>query len=586
MSKHADYLIVRNGTYYYKRRVPSELRDRPIFKGQEFFQRSLGVKTLKDARQKAVTLGYDDLFEKSRFMPQRQPRLVVLSHQMLEQIAASRYEKNLETLQNLRLGEPEEVREELDDYAIRLCADLNSPTGGLNARESLRRELDQVHRIEAEWIAKRLGIEPDAGTVKQLSDVLLDVEIKTQMTRADFAMGHSFPTHTGVVSSTSAKIPMRKEAFWRFPDVAEAAMKQNPPGASWEHKIRVAAQMLDTHVGQKPIHKITEMHIRDFMDELQFMPANRQQRFPGLNPMQAIQANRALEKPYKAISPNTARDNYLAVLKLVFTYARQRNIVSENPCKEVFVKGATKSKGKKKPNPFTISELNAIFQKPIFTGVKSTTHSNQSGDLILDDHRKWVPLLMLFTGARPSEVAQLAVTDIKNDNGIPYICILTEYDPSDPDDDRDFIVSHKTENAARYIPIHPCLVNVGFLDYVQRMQATGEVRLFPEWKLSPDKKKLYSSDSWVRNFNEKVIPSVTTRRPKPTLYSFRHTWKTQMAIHKVPPQYQNQLLGHAQLGMDDHYLGRMGIEHTYNAIKDIVFDGLFLDHLTRTGAKS
>ncbi|WP_392353757.1 site-specific integrase [Brevundimonas sp. LF-1] len=245
----------------------------------------------------------------------------------------------------------------------------------------------------------------------------------------------------------------------------------------------------------------------------------------------------------------------------------------------MFVKGASKSKGRRKANPFAVHELNALFRWPIFTGAKSSTQVNSPGYVIIDDHRKWVPLVMLFTGARPSEVAQLTVDDIKEEDGYPYISILTEYDPDDPDDERDFIVSHKTENAARKIPIHPDLERLGFLKYVERMKARREERLFPEWKLSSDPRKLYSSDSWVRNFNDKIILGVIQGKPKPTLYSLRHTWKTQMAIHKVPPQYQNQLLGHAQQGMDEHYLGRLGIEHTYNAIKDIKFEGLDLSHL-------
>ncbi len=310
MSKHYDYLRLREGIYYYRRRVPKALRDKPIFNGQETFLRSLEVRTLKEARLKAAILGYDDLFEKSRATPEVKNPKVVLTHQMLEQIGASRYEKNLETLQSSRLMEPEVVREELDEYAVRLSADLNSPSHSSNAREGLRHEMSQAHQIEAEWIANRLGIEPNATAIKQLSDLLLDVEIKTQMTRADFAMGHSLPTHKGIIASGTAKSPTRKESYWRFTDVAEAALEQNPTEASWEHKVRVASQMLDSYVSGKPIYQINEMHIRDFMDQIQFMPANMKQRFPGLSLSQAVAANRARPKPYNHISPNTARDGY------------------------------------------------------------------------------------------------------------------------------------------------------------------------------------------------------------------------------------------------------------------------------------
>jgi hypothetical protein len=134
---------------------------------------------------------------------------------------------------------------------------------------------------------------------------------------------------------------------------------------------------------------------------------------------------------------------------------------------------------------------------------------------------------MLFTGARPSELGQLAVADIKLSGQTPYISILTEYDPDDPED-RTFYLTCKTANARREVPLHPKLVELGFDRYVLRMQERGHARLFSEWKAPSDPRKLYSSASWIRRFNEKIIRSCSQRHPKPTFYSLRHTFKVAM----------------------------------------------------------
>ena len=450
-----------------------------------------------------------------------------------------------------RLSDPDEAREEKDEWAAQQVSALNDPVGGLNAREHLRRELTPVLQIEAEARAREFGLNADDSTLNRIANALLDAEIGAIGTRVDFASGKAVPTlpafaHTSLSGASS---PMRKEAHWTFKKLAQAAMRQHPKGDSWEHKVTTVAELFDDYVGAAPIYKIDRRKVRDFMNDIQFMPDRMAMRFPNLSLKDAIKANEAREKPYRSISPNTARDGYFSIIRWAFNYALELEAVATNPCASFRISGATKATGKRTRNPFTVAELNAFFRLPVFTGCLSEKRPNTPGNFTFDDHRKWAPLILLFSGARPSEVAQLAVSDIKGDGPHPYISILTEYDPDDPDDERDFVVSHKTENARRNIPIHPKLIDLGFLSYVQRRKDAGDERLFPGWKLSGDGRKLYSSASWIRSLNEKQIPAITTRRPKPTLYSFRHTWKTQMAIDGVPAQYQNQILGHAQKGM-------------------------------------
>jgi integrase len=70
-----------------------------------------------------------------------------------------------------------------------------------------------------------------------------------------------------------------------------------------------------------------------------------------------------------------------------------------------------------------------------------------------------MPLIGYFTGARTNEMAQLDTADIRLIQG--YQCIdFCADDPKIPEAKR-----IKT-GEARHVPIHPRLIKLGFLDYV------------------------------------------------------------------------------------------------------------------------
>lgn len=76
-------------------------------------------------------------------------------------------------------------------------------------------------------------------------------------------------------------------------------------------------------------------------------------------------------------------------------------------------------------------------------------------------------MLGLFTGGRISELAQLDIADIQQHDSIWAISINSEGDKS-----------LKTLAATRLIPIHPPLLECGFLEYVTDTKAHGK-KLFP-----------------------------------------------------------------------------------------------------------
>lgn len=103
--------------------------------------------------------------------------------------------------------------------------------------------------------------------------------------------------------------------------------------------------------------------------------------------------------------------------------------------------------------------------------------------------RFWVPLIALFSGMRMNEICQLHAADIHRLDGVD--CFFVTEGPSDSDNGKRL----KTAASERLIPIHPALIEMGFMTFVTERRATGAVRLFSELQksstgLGPDDRPL------------------------------------------------------------------------------------------------
>ncbi len=118
--------------------------------------------------------------------------------------------------------------------------------------------------------------------------------------------------------------------------------------------------------------------------------------------------------------------------------------------------------------PFDTKELQAIFGTPVFTeGVRPV---GGQGDAAF-----WLPLLALFTGARRGELTSLRASDVSQDELVGAVCIYIAADAKAGK-------RLKTRQSARAVPVHPQLIEIGFLNYVAaQAKVRGEKAwLFPQ----------------------------------------------------------------------------------------------------------
>ncbi len=198
------------------------------------------------------------------------------------------------------------------------------------------------------------------------------------------------------------------------------------------------------------------------------------------------------------------------------------DINHRKPFKKYSKKSKKKSKRSKVRVPYTPEDLEKLFESNEYIkGIhKSPAHH-------------WLPLIALFTGARLNEICQLYQNDIREDGGIWY------FDFNEETDDK----STKTDASIRYVPIHPELRRLGFLDYWQTIKE-GE-RLFPMLKKTVNGYGDSISKWFGRTYKNKnncdiIIPAGKMK----DFHSFRNTLIDTLKQKGVPVASTREIVGH------------------------------------------
>ena len=110
----------------------------------------------------------------------------------------------------------------------------------------------------------------------------------------------------------------------------------------------------------------------------------------------------------------------------------------------------------------------------------------------------------------------------------------------------------KTENAIRKVPVHPQLIELGFLDYVVTLKKQKKERVF--WELREERDGFASKVS--RHFNERFLPAVGVwEKYTKVLYCTRHTFINKLYSEKVDENVIKTLVGHEKEFTMKHYKG-------------------------------
>lgn len=332
-----------------------------------------------------------------------------------------------------------------------------------------------------------------------------------------------------------------------------------------------ALRVLETHFGpDTPVGSIRKQQLGEVRQLLTKLPPNYSKLFRGLGLAEI--ARTAEERGLPSLAPQTINTKYLAIYDAFFEWAVSCGYAAENPAHGVRI---SKAKRRNSYGTFTVAQLNAIVKAPLYTGCLSETHIYEPGSCRVRDHRFWLPLIGMFTGARLNELCQLRLEDVKVVDGIWCFWIAGEGDKT-----------VKTDAANRLVPLHPELHRLGLVDYVEALRRRGEKQLFPEIEKGAGG---YASDKptkWFARFLRKTLGAETVEREHLVFHSFRHTVKDAMREAGIDERMQDALIGHENKHVSSVYGKGYGARRRFEELSKICYRGLELDHLILRTARA
>jgi integrase len=280
----------------------------------------------------------------------------------------------------------------------------------------------------------------------------------------------------------------------------------------------------------KPASVVTKQNIREFAEALQ-------------------QGDKAANPKGQSLAAKTVNDNYIAVLSAVYKWAIEREKLNSDPTKGVRVKSrASETKGIEQYTSEQVATLLSATRKLQPTRVKRETANL----------RRWAPWLSAFTGARISEILWLRKGDVRNTKGVYYISIQPDTDGG--------ARSVKSNSSKRSTPLHPAIIEEGFIEYWQSL-AEGDEYLFPgDWSdKNGDRTKTPANK--LRDWLKEQLPDADWSSLSPN-HSFRHWLVSECRTAKIDSDRQRVITGHEHRDVHGRY-GSNDVLTLYNDLKTI-----------------
>lgn len=340
-------------------------------------------------------------------------------------------------------------------------------------------------------------------------------------------------------------------------DLLPAIIEDRKALPATNREMIVTVRMLDDILGEaRPLFKITRQDIQTFRRTISATPSNYTKRFPGKTILEAIEANKALARPYQTLDPKTVNDKYLARLHGLLNWCLRNDLIPDNPAAGVKAE-VPKIREPSRVN-FSAGDLSRIFHPDRFEAPYSEP--------------QWAMLIALFSGMRASELAQIELDNIRTERGV----LLFGIDKS------------KTKQP-RLVPVHSALIALGLNDLVKELRRQGEQHLLPDWYSRGMKAKAAAAASGKpallneyfprfipKWFNRSYLPEVGIHDARKTFHSFRHTFKTALAMAGVEKSRRDDLCGHRDDSAGAGYIHGTSIQSLQEAVEMIAYDGFEL----------
>lgn len=393
------------------------------------------------------------------------------------------------------------------------------------------------------------------STIKQIFRQHIGALPRSIIVANDAAYAPAMPVHSMQPQQPAAPIAAAQ------PDTSvsiETAFGEFLAAQEREHKgkfksrnqVRAMGKVLTYVIGgpDTPVSQLSQRHLGMFVETLRKMPTAW-----GRSPAEweggiAVSLERAAKLHPDAIGPSPLTEGrHLTYLGKFLNFCGGRGIAS----KDLDIKELRGERAKQRDlqkqvrgrDNWTAPEIERLLDAPPYTGSAGPSRARRykAGNVFYSDSAYWMPLILVLHGFRCAEPAGLRVAHVNLNQPIPTFSI-------EPTDERGV----KTAGSIREVPIHPELLRLGFVEFVEAVIQAGHTHLFPD--LIPKSKSATPASLYYKSFihhhswafpngtSSKVVRGGTVQDKD--VHSIRGFTITALEESKCSPKLVSQIAGH------------------------------------------
>ncbi|WP_031407705.1 site-specific integrase [Thiomonas sp. FB-Cd] len=535
------YARGKHGNLYVRRRIPAALRA-AYPPHQEHIVRSLGTADRRFAKElaRAENTRIDAEFRQKRqelnlSQASLTPKSIAkLDDEQLQAVAKFWLRQVLMTDEQRRQAGLD------DDEFDELGEKLTEQRAELGRMLAQGKSLNIFPALHGFLYLCGLDFNPDLDEAKRASYAFLRTVIET--------LEHQLKRQRGDIVDTDKVAPAVQHPLTI---IAPERAPVNPKLPTWD----MAFETWRVYVDNRP--KPTTIASQTPWRDLQKFAKARGVQMPGEVTPELMTAFVEDMRPRLEVSTLNER---LTKIRGIYRVAVGKHVLKSNPAAGTLgVKESSAKKRKKRRLPFDVTDLQTIFGSEVFTQHKRSR--GQSGEASY-----WIPLLMFYTGARPEELAGLALSDLVHDPKLGWSLSIVDRLSDDDVDlfDNEVPESHrrtlKNAVSVRRVPVAPRLIELGLLRYVEWLRERKATVFFPALKKDFHGKLSGSFSKFFGRYKRAL--GITDKRK--VLYSFRHCMKDTLEAAGVPSKYLQRLLGHTT--GDGHVTDGYGSDLPFNRL--------------------
>jgi integrase len=272
-------------------------------------------------------------------------------------------------------------------------------------------------------------------------------------------------------------------------------------------------------MGDIDVSTITRPMLIQLRAALLRVPPNFYKKNPGKSVKAAIAANTEAGISIKSVNKHVARIGSL------LKYCHELGYITNNPATGLQL--SEKQRVDEERSVYSHDDI-----KSIVSNLPPATERPE---------RYWIPLIGLYSGMRLAEICQLYVDDIIKVDGCWCFNINNSCDKQ-----------LKNDASVRVIPVHPKLIELGLIKYVESMRDAGQPRLW--MNLSYIRLHGYTNTfgKWYQRYNRDYV----TEDPKKVFHSMRHLVADTLKQRGVSEVVISELVGHAHKSITSSRYGK------------------------------